>query len=263
MTAVTNIAIQAYLTYRGLFLWLNWPAYISNVFARPILTVATFALVGRFIGDAKTAQDFMVGLAAFSIPVIVLGGVIQVFYYERLRGTLSIVFASTGSRLAIYFSRGALHTVNGLITAGLSLGFSALFLHLDVSNVDFLAMACALLLIAISTTAFGLFLGSMVLVVRDWFYFLSSSQGLLISLTGVIIPIDALPIALRVVSRVLPMTSGLEALRHAFDGAGIGQSAGLLTQEMVVAIAFAIVGCLVFQRFEITAKRRGTLEQGA
>ena len=62
---MTNFATQVYLSYKGLFLWLNWPGYISNVFVRPVLVVAMFAFIGRFALDAEAAQGYIIGMAAF------------------------------------------------------------------------------------------------------------------------------------------------------------------------------------------------------
>ena len=80
---------QAYLSYKGLFLWLNWPAFVSNVAIRPVLTLFMFALVGRFALDQDSAEYYMIGLSAHAVSGILLGGIIQGFFYERLFGTLS------------------------------------------------------------------------------------------------------------------------------------------------------------------------------
>ena len=80
---------QAYLSYKGLFLWLNWPAYVSNVFLRPGLIVAMFALMGEFARGDDAAAAYVIGLTAYAVPSIVFGGVLQSFYYERAFGTLS------------------------------------------------------------------------------------------------------------------------------------------------------------------------------
>jgi hypothetical protein len=53
---------QAYLSYKGLFLWLNWPAYVSNVFLRPGLIVAMFALTGRFARGEAAVEAYVIGL---------------------------------------------------------------------------------------------------------------------------------------------------------------------------------------------------------
>ena len=54
-TLVGNFVTQSYLSYKALFFWLNWPAYTSNVFIRPVLLMAMFSLAGRFAGDEGAA----------------------------------------------------------------------------------------------------------------------------------------------------------------------------------------------------------------
>ncbi len=66
---------QAYYSYRGLFGWLNWPAYISTIVFRPALNMAIYALVGRFALKPETAGPLIVGLAAYQMPFVLLGGI--------------------------------------------------------------------------------------------------------------------------------------------------------------------------------------------
>ena len=259
-TYVTNIFTQAYLSYKGLFLWLNWHAYISNVFIRPVLFVAMFALLGRFAGDREAAEAYLIGMAAYSIPWILLGGLLQSFHYERAFGTLSFVFGSRGSRLINYFSRAGFHYPNAIISITASILFAWLFLNLNVGSVDWLAASCAVLLIAASCATLALFLGTFAIVFQDWFNTLAIASGLLLTLTGVIIPTAVMPGILGDVGRILPLTHGLAAFREAFDGAGVTSVGADLLRELFVGLGYAVAGYTLFRLLEAQAKRRGTLE---
>ncbi len=255
-----NFMTQIYLSYRGLFLWLNWPAYLSNIVGRPFFFVIMFALLGRLIRDPEATQAYIIGMAAFSIPVMVLGGVIQVFYHERVIGTIAILYASPGNRAAIFFSRAALHVPNGLLTSGLSLLTGWCLLGLEIDRLNLPLMLPSLTLISVSCAAFGLFLGSLAVIVREWFYFLSGSQGLLIAVTGVVIPASSLPMALRLIGDVLPITHGLVALRGSFDGATFAAVGRNLAFEADVAVAFGLAGYAIFRWTEQRSKVSGALE---
>ena len=113
---MTNFALQSYYSYKGLFRWLNWPGYISNVLLGPVFMVVMFTLLGRFAGDPEKGEAILIGVAAYRIPTILLAGIAQSFFHERIFGTLMFIFGSRSSRLAIYWSRGLLHYPNGILS---------------------------------------------------------------------------------------------------------------------------------------------------
>src|SRR5215210_4483673 len=118
-----NYARQAYFTYKGLFMWLNWPAYISSIIFRPAFMVAIFGLTGRFARGEQASENYIIGMTAFAIPHILMGGILQGFAYERSFATLGFLFASTGSRLQSFSARGLLHAPNAVLTVTSSLLF--------------------------------------------------------------------------------------------------------------------------------------------
>ena len=121
--AVKNVSLQAYYSYKGLFLWLNWPAYVSNVFIAPVILVIMLTLTGRFAGGSEWADSYMLGAAVYGIAPIIGGGILQSFFYERAFGTLSMIYASRSNRWLSYWSKGLLHYPNGVMTVSVSLFF--------------------------------------------------------------------------------------------------------------------------------------------
>jgi hypothetical protein len=53
-----NFLVQAYATYKGLFYWLTWPSYISNVFLSPIVFVMIYSILGRFALGTEAARYY-------------------------------------------------------------------------------------------------------------------------------------------------------------------------------------------------------------
>ncbi len=262
-TLIHNFLIQSYMTYKGLFYWLSLQSYISNVFLRPVLFLVMFTLVGRFARDPEAGERYIIGMSIYAVIWMIFGGILQSFARERGMGTLSVVYGSRGSRLVNYFSRGVLHYPNGLLSFGTCLIFAWLILDLRLSQVDWLAAISAVLLIAASTTALALFMGSIAIVFRDWFNGLSIINGLLLTTTGAIIPIASLPGFLSEVGQVFPLTHGLAAFREAFNGAGVSAVAGDLVRELLVGVGYAVSGYLFYRWVETMARRRGVLEYAA
>ena len=131
-----NFLLQSWLGYRGLFLWLNPIGYVSNVFLSPVFLVAIFGIVGHFAQDSEAAQAHMIGISVYSVALVTQGGVIQSMFYDRAFGTLSANFASTGSRLSIYLSRGLFHLPNGFLALVSSQLAAWLFLDLSFHGIN-------------------------------------------------------------------------------------------------------------------------------
>ena len=254
---MTNFAIQVYLQYKGLFVFLDAPAYISNVFLRPGLVLLAFGLVGRFANSSNT-QDYIIGMIAVSISAILMTCILYSFYHEWASGTLTVLFGSPGSRLAIYWSKGLLHYPNSLLTAAASLLFARFIVDLDLSKGEWLSMACSVLLMGASCTAFALFVGNFAIVLRGFQNLIYATSGLFLTLTGVIIPTARLPGVLSEISQFLPLTNGLVALRASFRGAGMAAVGHDLLLELAVGLSYVIVGFLVFRLIEARARRTGS-----
>ena len=84
--------------------------------------------------------------------------------------------------------------------------------------------------------------------------------GLLLVLCGVNVPLDQLPDWMETISRVLPLTHGIEAARELADGASFGDVGGLVATEAAIGFVWAVIGCTLLRVFEVEARRRATLE---
>ncbi len=259
VTTLSNFVMQAYLSYKALS-WGGLTPFVWNRLGRPIFFVVMFTLLGRFAGNPAAAEAFIIGMAAAAIPGTVLDGILPMFTLERGFKTISALFATGASRTAFFWSRGPIHLVNGLVSASAALVFAGVLLGLDFSRVNWGLLAASALAISASVTAFALFAGNLSLVLRSWTNLSLLLQGSLIALTGAIVPIASLPVVLRWVSEVLPVTHGLVAFRAAFAGNSFAEAADGLLLELGVALAYGVLGTLLFGRFERQAKRRGTLE---
>lgn len=257
---MTNFFIQSYLSYRALFFWLNWPAYLGNVFVVPVLYIAMLMLTGRF-ADSHLDSDFYVkGMAAYSLPFIIIWGTTQCFYYERVLGTLAVVFGSSGNRWLIYWSKGCLHYPNGVLAVVTSIVFSWIFIGLDLSGANWVTLAASILVLGLSCTAFALFVSVFTIVIRDWLIISATGSGLLIVFTGVVIPTENLPLFLGNIGDILPLTHGVAVFREAFLGSDVISQGQDLIWELSVGASYGVAGYLLYRFIEADAKRRGAYE---
>lgn len=255
----SSFALQAYLSYRAAY-WDGPFAYFWNLLIRPILFVVMFALAGRFAGDPQAVQAYTVGMVAIAIPTVAFDGILRMFVGDRNSRTLPFLFSASGSRLVLFWSRGAFHLLNGFVSAGVSLLFAALFLQLDTSGADWVTLALSIATIGVSSTAFALFAANFALLLRAWTQFSALLQGLCIALSGAIIPTGSLPPLLQWAGALFPVTAGLVAFRAGFTGVALPGVADVLAREFLLALTYALLGYLSFAWIEAEARRSGSLE---
>jgi ABC-2 type transport system permease protein len=252
---------QVYTTYTGLFGWFNWFSYISTVIFRPVVLVIIYSVLGRFAGNPDVVRSYSIGLAAYTMAVIILPGITQCYTYDRSGGTLSFMFASPVNRVENYLARAILHYPNGLLSFAATLVTAWIMVGLEFDSVNWGGFILATLVISMSITALGEFLGTFAIVFRDWSNIQTVFVGLILILSGAIIPLDVFPTAIQEVAKLLPVTNGLISLKSTFIGNPLADTSGELIREAVTGLIYIVFGYFSFSMFETAAKKRGTLEQ--
>ena len=188
-----NFGVLSVLSFRGLFLWFTPWSYTSNMFIAPFISVALFALVARYTSGHDPSRDLILGTAVLGLSSMINGGVLQSFTYERDFGTLPVILASRANRVAVYWSRGALHYFNGLLAAAVALVAGVVVFRLGVSGLNLVVLVLALVTGAGASLAYALFIGNFTLMFRNWLILYGAAQSSLLALTGAVIPRDRLP----------------------------------------------------------------------
>ena len=135
-----------------------------------------------------------------------------------------LMLAKTGG--AIFFG-----SANAIVPIAL-----ALFLT-DLSAISWVTVLPAIILIAIVSTFLGLFIAVSVSEVFEAQTFSNFFRFPMIFLCGLFFPIDSLPVVLRPLSYILPLTYGVDILRGAITGTNM-MSLGL---DFLVIICFCAI----------------------
>lgn len=255
--------VQAYSTYKGLFFWLSWMSYITNIFGGPIVAVITYSILGQFAFNIEAARYYGLGIILSQMAFVVISGITQAYTYDRDLGTISFFYTTPANRLVNYLSRPLLHLPNGLFVFGTGLITLWLLLGIDFSMMNWSAFTLAVLVATLSVAAFSQVLGIFTIIIRDWTHAMVVSIGILFIFTGMIIPVESLPAALQGLAGVLPITNALSAIRAAISGTISSTIYASILREAVVGIVYLTMGFLGFLLFEKVAKRNGTLERDA
>ena len=255
-----NFIVQAYTTYRGLFAWLNWFSYITTVLFRPVVLVIIYSILGRFAGSPEAVRSYAIGIATYTMAVIVLPGITQCYTYDRSGGTLSFFFASPANRLTNFIARAVLHYPNALLSFIATLVTAWIMLGLGFGSVNWAGFTIAVLVTAASITALGEFLGIFAIIFRDWTNIQTALVGLILAFSGVIIPLTVFPAGIQEIAKLMPVTSGLVAIKGTFTGTPVAEVSGYIIREGVTGVVYFVLGFIGFVQFERVARQKGTLE---
>ena len=121
-------------------------------------------------------------------------------------------------------------------------------------------IALIVVVTSFSCTAFGTMIGAFGLRGRDIFFFANLMVFVFLLFCGVNVPVDSLPSWMQQISRVLPLTHGIEAAREVAGGARLGDVSGLVWTEAGIGAVYAALAYGLLRLFEFDGRRRATLE---
>lgn len=264
---VARLAMNARLFFRGavlsyiaLFAWLRPTTYLASKVVGPLMQILFFSILGSFATGPDTTDFYVVGNAVQVVALSGIFGVTMSIGGDRWNGTLPYLFGTPANRLSMFVGRAMVHVLDGMISVFVGLGWGVLLLGLDLSQTNPLALILTILVTSFSTSGLGLMLGSLSLITVNVMFVNNLMYFLLLIFSGSNVNLALLPAWVQTVSKWLPLTRGIAAARALIDGAPYAQIAPLLTQELLIGIAYILVGYVLFRWFERQARRRGTLE---
>lgn len=252
--SIYNLLHSSWLSYLGLFTFLSPIYYLVARILKPLGQIVFFVLVGIYLGQSGDADYYIIGNAVQVIALSGIYGVSTAISGERVSGTLSLIFAAPVSQIGLLLGRTLFHMVDGMISVGAGFLFGIIFLGLDFSDVHLGWLIVSLICVAASTAAMGLLVGSVSLVTINPMFFNDVIYTIMLIFCGVNIPVSNLPMILQRFSHMLPMTRGLEAVRQIFQGASLYDVRTLLYEEVLVGVAYYLIGVLFFKFLEMRSR---------
>jgi len=219
-----------YIAWKDLRAYYFKPPNISWGILFPFAFVLAFAI--RNPGDLQALVPGLLGLTILfgtsSMEAIVI-------VFERRIGSLERLFLAP-IRLSALLAGKLL----GGMVFGLTVTLVVLVIVLAVfgaSHVNWLLLAPALLLSAAAFSALGAFVSVAVREVFEAQTLANFIRFPMMFLGGVFVPVEAMPLELQVVARLLPLTYSVEAIRIALTGAP--PEYGVL--DLVILAGFTII----------------------
>jgi ABC-2 type transport system permease protein len=247
------------MSYGMLFNWARPSIYIPTLIGGPTFQLFFFAALGSYATHRSPAY-FAIGNA---VQVSVLAGVFgmtMAIANERWFGTLPALLATPANRAALFAGRFLPFVFNGLLVSIYALAIGIIFLGVRLAPQSLAVVGLALLTTVFSCTAIGALQGAISLRLRDGLFGANLIMMGVLLFCGVNIPISELPGWMQFVSQLLPFTHGLQAIRQAAEGAGLGQVGGLIAVELLIGVVYAVAAFGLFSLLERSARQYATLD---
>lgn len=136
------------------------------------------------------------------------------FSFERISGTLELIYLSPASRQAVILG----NAISSLFESVVVMVFFSLFLMLfkrEVLNINYLALIIALLITLVMAVLWGMLLNSLFLFSRDSGFLFTILEEPMEIFSGVKVPVVVFPLWAKIISVVFPLTYAIEAVRNA------------------------------------------------
>jgi len=223
---------------------------------------------------ASAAFSYMyIGNAFYMYVAAVMGGMAQAVIDDRERfRTLKSMYVAPVDIPMYLMGRGVARFLTTSLAVLVTIVFGVLFLHLQVSPLDVRwgLFLFALLIGVCMLAMMGLVLASIVLTIAHGSWLVGEAvAAALYVFCGAVFPIDVLPVFLRPVGYLMPVTYWLELVRRSLVGSvahefptltGVGDYQ-LVAILVVLTLTLAAVAGLTFRRCNYIARERGLIDR--
>lgn len=263
------------MSRKELTIMLRYPVEFIASFAQVLLIVTILTLAGLMFsrgglqsagGSSATAGIVVYGFVLFLFLSDTLWTIGYNIRREQKQGTLEQLYMSPASKSASLISRVAVT----LVWTGLLSILSAILMSVLIGSLPFnnLPLGVVILLLALSGTfGVGFAFAALTLRLREAGQTLANLlQFAFMILCAPFFPFSALPDVLLNLSRLIPLSYGVDLFRSTLMGYpnGFPELAPIEVEALIVVafgICMPIFGLWLYRREENRARRKGTLSE--
>jgi ABC-2 type transport system permease protein len=235
------------VAYRELLRFVSERSRMLSSFAMPLLFLVIFGAgftqtIGSLARGVNYIQFMFPGIIAMTVLTSSLFAGISVVW-DREFGFLKEILVAPIGRTGIVLGKAAGGTAVALVQSLVMLVLAPILgVKLSVGMV--LTLIPVLAVLSLGLSGLGILIAS----------FMGSQQGFqiliqvlifpLIFMAGVFFPVNNVPLWMEVISKVNPLTYGVDAIRQVFLGSGLGLGVSLFGHTMGLGTEVLIVGIL-------------------
>ena len=244
-------------------------AYLVDIVRSPmypafyfLTLILTYRVAGRTVVDGFAVQGYLlvgtVGVVLWQSNLWASGYAIE---QERFEGTINSLFLTPASRAAVVSGYALGSFFFTILPNTAIIGALALLLHLHSNIQNPLAVIASVVGLGVATYALGFALAGVFVLSRRANLLANFLQSPIYLLSGMLVPISALPYSMRLLAAVFPLSAGMNALRQSLlAGAGMGDVAGDLARLIALSAVLLLFGLFMLGRVEHVAKSGAELD---
>ena len=201
------------------------------------------------VSGGGSSFDFVApGIIAMNVMMSGLSALGAALARERESGTLDGILMSPISRTSIILGKTVSHTIRNLFQGGITIAIAVLIFGVTIRGNPLL-IVFILILGTISFLGLGIIATAIAKEQESAQLILGLLQFPMMFLSGVLFPIEQMPPILQTVSKVLPLTYAVEALRKVMI-LGVGFEAIILpiTILVILGVVTMTLGVPLFER---------------
>lgn len=265
--------------------WLGWQIesnwadpFLFAIYsiARPLASALILVVMYSVITDGAFQEPIFpyiyIGNALYILVGMVITGVSWAIIDDREHYRVAKhLYTSPMNGYTYLFGRGVARLIIGTLSVMITIGFGiiAFDLPIRIGGIDWPLLLTSTALGVAAIAGLGLIMGAWTMTMARHFWSVGDAvAGAMYLFSGAIFPLDVLPVWLRWIGFLLPVTYWLEAARRALLGADfVGfETLDFLSNQALVAIlaGFTVVlltGSAYFYRWALhTSKEKGLLD---
>jgi ABC-2 type transport system permease protein len=222
---------------------LNVYAYARQVHVNPTAIVVPYSaeIEGVVSGGGSYIEFIIPGLLIMNVITSLMTGLPRAIAYEKDTGTLAGFLAAPISRVSIIGGKALSHMIRGLIQATVSLALAIILFGVTIQG-NLVLVLLTLFLGVYSFVGLGIALTSVAEDEETAAMIMMTLTFPMIFLSGVFFPIQMMPDFMQAISRWLPFTYAVDAMRRIMIfGVGLTDVA----TDMAILVAFGTVMLIV------------------
>lgn len=256
---IRRFFLQALLYHKGRTAAFSLEEFLLFDAAYPLITMCFYCIVASVSFNTNNLTNWVIGnsfLLCTNTCVFALGGI---FISERYNGRLRSLIVAPCSKLMVIIESGVFPALQAIATVLVGFTIGSLVFKVRFTGINIGYVMATIICAMISATCFGLFISIFGLLSDNMQLVLNVISYVLLIFTGAEFPVSQLPFWGQIISKVLPLTHSLDAMKMLYNGE-VELFWKLNGIELAVAGAYAISTWLVFWIVERIARCSGKFD---
>ena len=240
-------------------------------FFMPLLSIGTAWILYNKVFHGRVLSEF--GQFAYTdyLTFVIMGNAVFVYIYAgvfvtgrimffaRMQGVLDPLFLTPMSRVGYMIGSVLMGMLNATLDFLVLIGIGILF-GINLSSLNLGVFLPGLFMTLLALFGVGMMVNGITLTLRDQVNTANFLQTTLYAFSGVVVPVEMMPAWAQGVSRVSPLTYGLQIVRGSLrSGVTLSDFSHEFSVLLVMSVIFLVIGVFFLKAIEKNLRKNSKL----